>query len=101
MFDLNSVKKRSFAVYFGETTLHIEPPKVKLYKEIVQYAYAEVPQNLVYDNVTAALQLALSANREGQEITEKMIEEVYDTDESRLLLRKYMDWIKSEESSPN
>lgn len=101
MFDMNSVKKRSFAVSFSGTTLHVEPPKVKLYKEIVQYAYAEVPQNLVYDNVTAALSAALSTNREGQEITEEMIEEAYNTDESRLLLREYMDWIKSEESSPN
>jgi len=99
MFDMSTIAKRYFNVKMGDLTLDVEPPKVSTYKEILRLLEEETPDK--YKAMNDALQKAFLSNKQGIKITAKMIDDAYSTDEIKLVLAVYINWIDETKSDPN
>lgn len=105
MYDMTKLKKRYFSIKLTDgKVLNIEPPKMKVLKKILSMAEVEDTNELDQsdiDNLSEALSLALSKNKENYKISTDYIDENFDTTEIQDLLKNYFEWVESIQSSKN
>lgn len=105
MYDMTKLQKRYFDVKFTNgKILNIEPPKLKVLKKIAALSEVKNTEDLGekdIENLTEAVSLALSKNKQNFKISTEQIENNYDIDEIVDLLNAYFDWVNSIQNSKN
>lgn len=105
MYDMAKLKTRYFDIKLRTgKILNIEPPKLKVLKKIAALSEVKNTEELGekdIENLTEAVALALSKNRQNFKITRDQVENEYDIDEIMDLLNNYFDWVNSIQNSKN
>lgn len=105
MYDMTKLKTRYFDIKLRTgKILNIEPPKLKVLKKIAALSEVKNTEELGekdIENLTEAVALALSKNRQNFKITRDQVENEYDIDEIMDLLNNYFDWVNSIQNSKN
>lgn len=105
MYDMTKLKTRYFDIKLKSgKILNVEPPKLKVLKKVAALSEIKDTDNLGekdIENLTAAVSIALSKNRQNFKITSEQVEENYDIDEIVDLLNNYFDWVNSIQNSKN
>lgn len=95
---------RYFTVKFRNgLQLDVEPPKLKALKKILKVSNANniVDAESVFEDMTEALSIALSKNKQNRKVTVDEIDDWLDVDEIIDLLNNYVVWIEEINSSKN
>lgn len=106
MYDMTSLITRYFTVKFRNgLQLDVEPPKLKALKKILKVASVDT-NNLkdvenMFEDMTEALSIALSKNKQNRKMTVDEIDDLLDIDEIIDLLNHYVVWIERINSSKN
>lgn len=105
MYDMTKLKTRYFDIKLKNgKILNVEPPKLKVLKKVAALSEVKNTENLGekdIENLTEAISIALSKNRQNFKITIEQVEENYDIDEIVDLLNNYFDWVNSIQNSKN
>lgn len=105
MYDMTKLKTRYFDIKLKSgKILNVEPPKLKVLKKVAALSEIKDTDNLGekdIENLTVAVSIALSKNRQNFKITIEQVEENYDIDEIVDLLNNYFDWVNSIQNSKN
>ena len=105
MYDMTKLKTRYFDIKLKSgKILNVEPPKLKVLKKVAALSEIKDTDNLGekdIENLTTAVSIALSKNRQNFKITSEQVEENYDIDEIVDLLNNYFDWVNSIQNSKN
>lgn len=105
MYDMTKLKTRYFDIKLQNgKILNIEPPKLKVLKKIAALSEVKDTGELGekdIENLTEAIALALSKNRQNFKITKEQVEDNYDIDGIMDLLNNYFDWVNSIQNSKN
>lgn len=103
MYDMTRLRARYFTVKLkNHKVLDVEPPKLKVFREI-----SKITKNVTefgedeIDNLTRAVSLALSKNRQNYKISLSQVEEWFNYDELYDLLIKYFSWVQEVTNSKN
>lgn len=106
MYDMTNLITRYFTIKFRNgLQLDVEPPKLKALKKILKVANVNI-NNLtdaenVFEDITEALTIALSKNKQNRKVTVDEIDDWLDIDEIIDLLNNYVEWIETINSSKN
>lgn len=105
MYDMTRIKTRYFDVKIpGGKILNVEPPKLKILKKISTLSRVKENQEMTeedIDNLTEALSIALSKNKQNFKVMSSFIEDNYNIDEIIGFLTNYFDWVNSIQNSKN
>ena len=105
MYDMTKLKTRYFdAKLKNGKILNIEPPKLKVLKKIAALSEIKDSENISesdINNLTEAISLALSKNRQNFKISTEYIEDNYGIDEIMDLLSNYFEWVNGIQNSKN
>ena len=105
MYDMTKLKTRYFDIKLRTgKILNIEPPKLKFLKKIAALSEVKDTDDLGekdIENLTEAVALALSKNRQNFKISKEQVEDNYDIDEIMDLLDNYFKWVNSIQNSKN
>lgn len=105
MYDMTKLKTRYFDIKLKNgKILNIEPPKLKVLKKIAALSKVKNTEELGekdISNLTEAVSLALSKNRQNFKISTEQVEDNYDIDEIVDLLNNYFEWVNSIQNSKN
>ncbi len=104
MYDMTKLKTRYFDIKLKNgRIINIEPPKMKVLKKISVLSEVKEEDLTESDiaNLTEAVSLALSKNRQGLKITAEKVEEEYDIFELIDFLTAYFNWVNSIQESKN
>jgi len=99
MFDINSINKRHFGVKFGNVSIEVEPPKLKVLKRFAKLQKIEKEEST--EELIDIMCSVLSKNKTGYKITAELIEENFDTDDMFSLLTVYFNWVGEVNNNPN
>ena len=98
MFDLNSANKRYFDIKIGNSTLEVEPPRIKVLKKIM--ALSKARNEDAIDDLAEAVGMILNKNKSGYVVSSEVIDEL-DLDQLNEILTAYFEWLSKEKSSKN
>lgn len=99
MFDMTNIQKRYFDVkLINGQIISVECPKLKTLRKIMDIAK---DKEKTIESLASALEMALSKNKQGSDISADWIEENLDMDDINSLLTDYFNWVKSVKNSPN
>lgn len=102
---MSKIKTRYFTMKLKNgKILNIEPPKLKVLKKISALSKIEETGELKekdIENLSEAVSLALSKNKQKFKITAEQVEDDYDIDEILSLLNNYFEWINSTHNEKN
>lgn len=106
MFDMNSINKRYWDVTIRydtksgekEIVLNVECPKLAVLRKITELTKDQ--DNLI-SNLSEALSMAFSKNKQNKAISADFIEDNFDIDDINNLLLSYFNWVKDVKQSPN
>lgn len=105
MYDMTKFKPRYFDTKLKNgKILNVEPPKMKILKKIAALSEVKDTENLSesdINNLTEALSLALSKNKQNYKVSATKIEEEYDILEVADFLNAYFNWVNSIQESKN
>lgn len=97
MFDMRNLVRRHFEVILPDGThLEVEPPKMKVLRKMISLAQQEQNgelENEAFDDLLSALSLALSKNKQRQQISKQYLDAELNLDEVQALLISYFDWV--------
>ncbi len=105
MYDMTKFKTRYFTIKFKNgRVLDLEPPKMKVLKKVA--ALSEVKNNEELSekdiaNLTEAVSIAISKNKQNYRISPEKVEEEFDILEIVDLLDNYFGWVNSIQNSKN
>lgn len=105
MYDMRDRIARHFKVTLPNGLgLEIEPPKMKVLRKLMKLSKAANSENFgeqEINDLTEAIAIALSKNKQKRKITAAEIEDMLDLDEMIDLLMVYFDWVEEITSSKN
>ena len=101
MYDMTSINKRFWDIKFTNgQILSVECPKLKTLRKITDLTKDQDKENLL-ENLSNALSLALSKNKQGESITADFVEDNFDIDDITNILTNYFEWVKGVKNCPN
>lgn len=98
MFDVKTVNKRYFGMKIGDTTLEVEPPKIKALKKLTTLSKSKGEDTM--ENLSEAIKMILRKNKNNINVSDDLVEEL-DLDEMNEILTAYFEWIANSKNSPN
>lgn len=111
MFDMTKIKIKHFNVKFRNGLyLSVEPPKIKVLKRIMSLSTNKLGKKddkkkdfsaEDFQNLSEALAMALSKNKQQKKITTDFIDEEMNIDEMIDLLTAYFEWVGEVQNSKN
>ncbi len=105
MYDMTKLKTRYFDIKLKNgKILNVEPPKLKVLRKIASLSEVKTTGELTENdikNLTEAVSLSLSKNKQNHKITPENVEENYDIDEMVDFMENYFDWVNSIQNSKN
>lgn len=105
MYDMTKLKTRYFDIRLKNgKVLNIEPPKLKVLKKIAALSAVKDTEEFGekdIENLTTAVSLALSKNKQNFKISTEQVEDNYDIDEIVDLLNNYFEWVNSIQNQKN
>lgn len=105
MYDMSKLKVRYFSMKLKNgKILDIEPPKMKILKKIATLTKIETDKDLNEEditNLTEAVSLALSKNKQGYNVSPEKVYEDYDLFEIMDFLSNYFEWVESIQNQKN
>lgn len=103
MYDMSKVRRRYYDLkLLNGKVLNIEPPKLKVLKKISALSKIKDDNNITDDelnNLSEALSIALSKNKQNYKISVEQVEDWFNIDEILDLLTDYFEWINSEQKN--
>lgn len=105
MYDMTKYKIRYFDIKLKNgRILNLEPPKMKILKKIASLSEIknndELSENDIA-NLTEAVAIALSKNKQDYKMNSEKVDEEYDIFEIVNFLNNYFDWVNSIQNSKN
>lgn len=105
MYDMTKFKPRYFTMKLkNNRILDLEPPKMKILKRIASLSEVKNNDELSekdINNLTEAVSLALSKNKQGYKISQDKVDDEYDILEIVDFLNYYFEWVNSIQNSKN
>ena len=105
MYDMTKLKTRYFDIKLRNgKVLNVEPPKMKVLKKIATLSEVKNGEELNetdINNLTEAVSLALSKNRQNYKISPDKVDDDYNIDEIVDLLENYFNWVNTIQNSKN
>lgn len=105
MFDISLLTKRFFEIKVGETTLGVEPPKLKTLRKLSRLSSAATAETSSEEEAMEALAECVAAilnkNREGIKIDAEFVEGNFDIDQMRATVREFFGWLNAVQQSKN
>jgi uncharacterized protein YqgV (UPF0045/DUF77 family) len=98
MFDITTVNKRYFEIKIDTLTLEVEPPKVKVLKQIVALSKSKNEEKM--DNYVQAVIKILNKNKSNYKVPEELIDEL-DFDQLNQIVTSYFEWLGEQRNSKN
>lgn len=105
MYDMTKYIPRYYEMKFKNgVILNLEPPKIKMLKRIAALSEVKDTNNLKEEdisNLTEAMSIALSKNKQNYIVSANKIEEEFDIIEIMEFLEDYINWVNEIQSSKN
>lgn len=105
MYDMTKIQTRYFDIKLKTgKILNIEPPKLKVLKKIAALSEVKNTEELGekdINNLTEAVALALSKNKQNFKVSIENVEDNYDIDEIVDLLNNYFEWVNNIQNQKN
>lgn len=105
MYDMTKLKTRYFDIKLKNgKILNIEPPKLKVLRKIASLSEVKTTGELTENdmkNLTEAVSLSLSKNKQNYKVTMDKVEDNFDIDEMVDFMQNYFDWVNSIQNSKN
>ena len=105
MYDMTKLVTRFFKIKLKNgLILELEPPKLKVLKKISSLSKTATAETLTEEdivNLTEAIALSLSKNKQNKTITPETVENMFGIDEMYDFLIKYFDWVSEIQNSKN
>lgn len=105
MYDMTALVTRFFKIKLKNgLILDLEPPKLKILKKISSLSKASLTGDITDEDITnlsEAIALSLSKNKQNKTISVETVEDMFDIDEMYDFLTNYFSWVSEIQSSKN
>lgn len=105
MYDMTNLITRYFKIKLKDgKELELEPPKLKVLRKISKLSKSINNDELSEDdiaNLSEAISLSLSKNKQGRNISVEYVEDNFDIDEMYDFLINYYNWVGEIQNSKN
>ena len=105
MYDMSKLKIRYFTMKLkNNKVIELEPPKMKVLKKIATLSKVSNDGELSDENITnltEAVSLALSKNKQNYKVSSEKVDEEYDIFEILDFLTNYFEWVNNTQNQKN